>query len=233
METAIRNIQKVFLLPKQKINFFKFMKAKKEARVKSRIERRKMKGRKSHKHYRLLVHELIRSDNQIVLVAEAFYPKYKNSDFAMGGRPFLNGGPRYGNNYNLVFDGYRYTHAVILGINAEGRLLWDNAFEINDVKTFKQEQFVKAVPQAEKINLIYSFEDNLKVKTIRFNQVIENKTTMPFEVFSSEKRILKTKDPTLTYWYNKYILAYGIQEVTTPATGTTNTVFFVNTLESQ
>lgn len=214
-------------------NFFKFMKAKQEARVKSRIERRKMKGRKSYKNYRLLVHELISSNNQTVLVAEGFYPKYKNSDYLMYNSSYYMGQTRNVPNNTLLFDGYRYTHAVILGINKDGRLIWDNAFEINDVKTFKQEQFVRAIPNNNKINLIYCFEDNLKVKTIQSNKVIENKTAIPLEVFSTGKKILSTKSPTLTYWKNNSILVYGIQEVLTSSTGVVQTVFFVNTLESQ
>jgi hypothetical protein len=214
-------------------NFFKFMKAKKEARVKTRIERRKIKGRKNYKNYRLLVHELIRSNNQTVLVAEGFYPKYKNSDFSLYNSSYYMGQTRNIPNNALVFDGYRYTHAVILGINKNGRLIWDNAFEINDVKTFKQEQFVRAIPNDDKINLIYCFEDNLKLKTIRSNKVIENKTALPLEVFSAEKKIISTKSPTLTYWKNNTILVYGIQEILTHATGAVHTVFFVNTLESQ
>src|SRR5205085_2824428 len=65
-------------------NFFKYMKAKREQRVKSRIERRKIKGKKIRLNYRFMVHELVPYKNQFVLLGEAFYPRYKTLDRGYG-----------------------------------------------------------------------------------------------------------------------------------------------------
>jgi hypothetical protein len=44
-------------------NFFKYMKARREQRVKQRIERRKIKGKKTRFNYRFLVHEIVAYNN--------------------------------------------------------------------------------------------------------------------------------------------------------------------------
>lgn len=214
-------------------NFFKFLKAKKEARLKTRIERRKQKGKKSHRHYRLLVHELFSQDNQVILLAEAFYPKYKQADNFGGYFPGMPTTGRYRSNYDRIFDGYRYTHAAVLGIDKNGNLIWDNCFEINDVKTFELEQFVKAVPTKSKINLVYSFENTLRFKSIQGNKVIENKNTVPIKSFSQNTNIVSSENTKVTRWYGNILLAYGVQEISINLNAATARVFFINKLESQ
>jgi hypothetical protein len=211
-------------------NFFKYMKAKREQRVKDRIERRKIRGKKIRFSYRFLVHEIVPYKNQYVLLGEAFYPRYKSVD--PGGYTFFGGGPR---GYSgRIFDGYSYTHAVVMGFDENGKLLWDNSFEINDVKTFTLEQFVKLEVQEDRIALLYLFENELRTKIIQDDQVLEGKTFEPIKT-KSESEIVKKEETELSkldYWYQDYFYAYGIQEVTNARAGKKR-VFFINKISYQ
>lgn len=212
-------------------NFFKYMKAKREQRVRDRISRRKIKGKKIRFNYRFLVHEIIPYNNQYVLLGEAFYPKYITVDRAAYGGFFSP--------YTLsrsamvrdgrVFDGYRYTHAVVMGFDNDGGLIWDNSFEINDVKTFTLEQFVKIKPQPDKIALLYLFENQLRTKTIKDNSVIEGKTSEPLKTRSAREiaRMENDNIGKLEYWYADYFFAWGVQEIVSPESGKRR-VFFIN-----
>lgn len=208
-------------------NFFRYMKAKREQRVKERIQRRKVKGKKIRFSYRFLVHEIVPYKNQYVLLGEAFYPRYKNIDSNYG---FF--GPSYSNSSirnGRIFDGYSYTHAVVMGFDENGKLLWDNSFEINDVKTFTLEQFVKLEVQEDRIALLYLFENELRSKIIKDNQVLEGKAFEPIRTIR-ENEIVKKEETDLSkldYWYEDYFYAYGIQEITNPGTGKRR-VFFIN-----
>src|SRR6185369_11103368 len=82
--------------------FFNYMKAGRERRIKNRIERRKVKGKKSKFNYRLLVHELVPYNNQYILIGEAFYPHYTYSSNSF--RTF-NYAPRYYGGSPLYRDG--------------------------------------------------------------------------------------------------------------------------------
>lgn len=212
-------------------NFFKYMKAKREQRVRNRIERRKIKGKKIRFNYRFLVHELVPYKDQYVLLGEAFYPKYINLD-----RGYYNGFfSRYSPSESVIqngriFDGYYYTHAVVMGFRPDGDLLWDNSFEINDVRTFTLDQFVKIEVQEDKIALLYLFENQLRTKIIKDDQVLEGKALDPIRT-NSEHDVVRKNDSDinrLEYWYHDYLFAYGIQEIENPKGYNKRRVFYIN-----
>jgi len=214
-------------------NFFKYMKAKREQRVKQRIERRKIKGKKTRFNYRFLVHEIVPYKNQYILLGEAFYPRYVSVDRSYNGFFYSNPGS-YGSYNNFMrdgrmFDGYHYTHAVVMGFDLNGKLLWDNSFEINDVKTFTLEQFVKLEVQEDKIVLLYLFDNELRTKIIKDNEVLEGKTFEPIKANQNDEIVRKDQRDInkLEYWYSDYFYAYGVQEISNPGTGKRR-VFFIN-----
>jgi hypothetical protein len=212
-------------------NFFRYMKAKRERRVKERIQRRKIKGKKIRFNYRFMVHEIVPYQNQFVLLGEAFYPKYTSVDRSFYGgffSPYVFNRNTYVRD-GRVFDGYRYTHAVVMGFNRDGNLKWDNSFEINDVKTFTLEQYVKLEPFPDKIVLLYLFENQLRSKIIKDNQVLEGKTYEPIKTPVEGEITLSESSGSgkLDYWYKDYFYAFGVQDVSNATRGKRH-VFFVN-----
>ena len=216
-------------------NFFKYMKAKREQRIKNRIERRKIKGKKIRFNYRFLVHELVPYNNQYILLGEAFYPKYINSDrgfsYSSFFTPYMNSGAIIRN--GRIFDGYYYTHAVVMGFDKNGKLLWDNSFEINDVRTFTLEQFVKLEVKEDKIALLYLFDDKIRTKIIKGEQVLEGKSVDPIRTLNANDIVRKENldNGKLEYWYKGYMYAYGIQEIESPSISGKpykRKVFFIN-----
>ncbi len=209
-------------------NFFSYMKAKRERRVKERIERRKVKGKRIRFNYRFLVHEVVPYGDQYVMLGEAFYPRYTYTN---------------GRGYGLlrderIFDGYQYTHAVVIGFDSQGNLNWDNSFEINDVKTMELQQFVKLSPTDSRIVLLYVYDNLIRSKIIKDNQVVEGKTEDVIKsgykkVASKEKDIERSK---LDYWYTEHFFASGIQLVKIPVSAKDavyRRVFFINKLKYQ
>jgi hypothetical protein len=197
-------------------NFFKYMKAKREQRVKSRIERRKIKGKKIKFNYRFLVHELVPYKDQYILLGEAFYPKYSSVDRSYGG--YFTPAGRFSNSIiqnGRIFEGYFYTHAVVMGFNSAGDVLWDNSFEINDVRTFTLDQYVKLEVQDDKIALLYLYDNKLRTKIIQNNEVLEGKTMDPIRTSSENDIVQKDNSDVnkLEYWYDNYLYAYGVQQI--------------------
>jgi hypothetical protein len=208
-------------------NFFKFMKAKREQRVKSRIERKKIKGKKVRMMYRFLLHELVPYQNNYILLGEAFYPKYQSSSngfFAGGynfGAPYASGG--------RVFAGYQYTHAVVMCFDKQGKMLWDNSFEINDVRSFNLEQFVKLEVHEDKIAMMYLFDGQIRTKVIKNNQVLEGKTSDGIKTLREFDLVKgnEVEQGKLDYWYNDKLYACGVQEIVNQGFGKRK-VFFIN-----
>ncbi len=208
-------------------NFFKFMKPPHEARVKARIARREQKGKKVRLTYQFLTQEVHQYGDEYLLLGEAYYPRYYYlSSFGYSAR-----GDR-------VFDGYRYTHAVIVGFNEKGDLIWDNTFEINDVKPFNIQQYVKLAPQRDKIGMLYMYENKLWSKTISRNQVVAGKSLNELKL-KYDYDILRernTEGSSLEYWYDPFFLIYGIQNVGNSRNETDylgRRVLFINKLKFQ
>ena len=114
-----------------------------------------------------------------------------------------------------------------MGFDLNGKLLWDNSFEINDVRTFTLEQFVKLEVQQDRIALLYLFDNELRTKIIKNNEVLEGKTIEPIKTM--RKMNIVKKDQTdfnkLDYWYSDFFFAYGVQEITNPRNRQTKGVF--------
>jgi len=214
-------------------NFFQYMKANREKRIKNRIERKKIKGKKIRFNYRFLVHELVPYKDQFVLLGEAFYPRYQSADRGQY-RFFLP----YGTTPNSIiqngriFDGYYYTHAVVMGFDEHGKLLWDNSFEINDVRTFTLEQFVKLEVLPDRLALMYLFENHIRTKIIQDDRVLEGKSIDRILTFNEQDIVKDEKNEKnkLEYWYNRYFYAYGIQDIVNVSElgQSRRRVFFIN-----
>lgn len=215
-------------------NFFKYMKAKRELRVKARIERRKIKGKRVRFSYRFLVHQIVPYQGTYVMLGEAFYPKYTSIEqnrYGFFDAPLRNFASAYD---GRIFDGYRYTHAVVIGFDKNGNVIWDNSFEINDVKTYTLEQFVKLETLPDKISLLYVYDNELRSKIIKGNEVIEGKTSEPIKTKLKNEVVKKegTDNTKLEYWYKGYFYAYGVQEIAHAGYGKRR-VFFINKVSYQ
>lgn len=210
-------------------NFFSYMRAKREQRVLERVQRRKIRDRKLRFNYRLLMHDVIRSGDKYIMLGEAFYPRYKHpSNAEIAG--FFTGPAR---NAEVIFDGYRYTHAVVAAFDESGKLLWDNSFEINDVKTFKLEQFVHVNVQDDKVVLLYVYENQIRSKIISDNEVLEGKTYSDIALKFESDKLAKSGNSIgeIVQWYDNNFYTHGIQEIKNlrdSDVGITRRVFYVN-----
>ncbi|MDZ4716072.1 MAG: hypothetical protein SH819_11450 [Cytophagales bacterium] len=211
-------------------NFFSYMRAKQQKRVKERIERKTIKGKKLKFNYRLIVHDLIDYNNQLLLVGEAFYPNYVYPRMNDPRLMFYDPQVRT----NRVFDGYKYTHAVVIGFNKNGSLAWDNSFEINDVKTFDLQQFVNVYAEPDRILLMYLFENKIRTKIIHDEQVLEGKSADPLNTSFRGETLDEASNNTgrLEPWYSTYFYAYGTQTLKSPR-GSYRKVFFIHKITSR
>jgi hypothetical protein len=218
-------------------HFFNYLKAKKEARVKERIERRRVKGKKMKFNYRLMVNEVVPYGDQFIMLGEAFYPHYSYPTRSYNpmtyytrtmGTAMTRG--------DMVFDGYQFTHAVVVGFDRSGKLQWDNSFEINDVRTFQLNQFVKIAPENDRIVLLYLFENVIRSKIIKEKDILEGKTFdhLQMKFMDDVVRGHDTESSTLEYWYGTTFFASGYQQirnVNDKRSLVNRRVFFVNKIE--
>lgn len=200
-------------------NFFSYMRAGRQKRLKSRIERKTIRGKKVKFNYRFIIHDFIPYKNQYIMTGEAFYPHYiytnmySNTYRSSFSRSYTSGYfPQQRN--DMIFDGYQYTHAVVIGFDSNGKLAWDNSFEINDVRTMELEKFVKVRPQPDRIIMMYLYSNTLRTKIIHDAEVLEGKTKDPLKLNpgSEVNKIKQAETEQLDYWYGDYFYTFGIQK---------------------
>ncbi|MGK7392041.1 MAG: hypothetical protein ACNS60_16940 [Candidatus Cyclobacteriaceae bacterium M2_1C_046] len=196
-------------------NFFNFMKEKKVKRIKKRIVRRKEAGKSIKFNYRLQIHNIKEINGELVVLGEAFYPHYKNqTNYSSFSRRSLY---TYGNDFQQMrFDGYRYTHAVIVGISKDGDLLWDNSFEINDVENSTLQQVVQVAQTDRELLLCYNYNNYISSKIIREDQVLKIMDPIPISLMHQEDKLKKgfnrDKGGVIKGNGNTFY-AYGIQKI--------------------
>jgi len=208
-------------------NFFSYMRDKREARVKRRIERRKEKNKKIRLNYRMVIHELIADNGKYILLGEAYYPKYNSYYYSglYGGLP-----SRYDNMY---FDGYRYTHAIAVCFNEQGDLLWDHAFKLDNAKSMQLKQLVHVNVQNDSVVLMYSCDKEIMTKVIQNNGDYEETTTSPIKLAHQTDEIKKKNDSEIIgirKWYDDYFYVHGTQDIKNRSSSTemNRKVFFIN-----
>lgn len=205
-------------------NFFNYMKASRQKKLKEKIERKKIKGKKIRFNYRLLVHDIIQKpDGSYIMVGEAYYPtSVTRSDFSYS---YSYAYPNFLNS----FKGFQYTHAVVVGFDSNGKLLWDNSFEINDVESIALEKFVKVDARPDSIILCYNYNNVIRTKIIEGDKVIEGKTFNDIALKFSDEVAERSNSMVggLEEWYDNYFYAYGIQKIKKPDNKKRD-VFFVN-----
>jgi len=193
-------------------NFFNYMKERRKNRILKRIARKKIKGKKLKFCYRLFVQDIVKQENQNILIGEAYYPTYSNRAYdysAFSYDPFMT------RRSSQVFDGYKYTHAVIMAFDDNGKLLWDNSFEVNDLKSFQLEEHVHLAFLENEIVMLYLYDQELKIKVIKGSEIVEGKSTESLKLMY-ESDEMKSNDEELEglkQWYGNNFYAFGVNKV--------------------
>jgi len=175
--------------------------------------------------FTMLLHKIIRHNDAYILLAEFYYPQYRTesyTDFDYYGRP-------YSNSYS-IFDGYRYTNAIVAAYDFDGKLLWDNAMEIRNLVSFELDPKITLFPSGDEYVLSYLSDGKIGSKIIRENTVVEKLDFSPVDLLYSEDKLLAESRSRLVHWYSNYFLCYGYQEIKNIALEKNNKrlVFYLN-----
>ncbi|MFC2111158.1 hypothetical protein ACFLQ5_01760 [Bacteroidota bacterium] len=189
-------------------DFKNFYKTVIGSHIKKKINRKKSKGKEVAIGYRLLIHDdVIIQNNEYIIVAEAYYPEYHYVYYTDG-----NGNRQS----RQVFDGYRYTHAVIAAFDKDGELLWDNVFEIMNIRyIFNLREKVKVLRDSEddEVVLVYNYGGYLHSKVIEGAHVIERKKETKIKTKSSKDEVKWSDHDDIDYWYDNYFISWGYQTI--------------------
>jgi hypothetical protein len=176
----------------------------------------------------LLVHDIIRHGDQFILLGECYYLQYHTesfTDFDFYGRPYTN-------SYS-VFDGYRFTSAIVAAYDISGNLLWDNSMDIRNLLSQNLDPKVSMIFSGDNAIIAYLSEGKIGYKIIRQENTVEKTDYADLELSLPEDRLVNETKSRMVYWYGNYFICYGFQEIKNLSlTGNaTKLVFFCNKVQ--
>jgi hypothetical protein len=138
-----------------------------------------------------------------------------------------------GNRNNEIFDGWKYTHAVVAAFDKDGNLLWDNSMEMKDVKNQTLKQMVNVnfdEGNGNKGRISYLNKGKIYVKAFDGNKVLSDVEVREVGATKEGDVVRSNDDGTIENWYGQYYLAYGYQRIRNTQEGDRRNVFFMNKL---
>jgi hypothetical protein len=190
-------------------NFKNILAEKDLAIIKKKGSRKNESGNEFSPELNLLVHPLVVHNDQVLFLGESYNPEYHAENFTefdFYGRPYIN-------TYN-VFDGYRYTSAIVAGFDRSGNLKWDNSLEIRNLISPELNPKVNIFcSSSDTMVLCYSSEARIASKIIRGNEVVEKLDFSAMEQMYTEDKMLTESKNYMVPWYGTFFLCYGFQEI--------------------
>jgi hypothetical protein len=206
-------------------NFLAYMPEKRQNRLKTKIKKKNLKGKDFKLRQRLLMQDPTDSPEGMTILAEVFYPEYKNyvPNYSSIGRNY-----RWGANNYYTFNNFRYTHALILNFDKNGKLVWDNSISLKDLESRTLDHKVQFSAVGDKYVLAYPDEGIIKTTIMdKSSKAIEE---LPLELKRGDEKVVETIQSELSAWYYHSFIAYGIQSLRNPNSVYPQQVFYISKL---
>jgi hypothetical protein len=176
-------------------------------------------------NYLLLEHEIMKINNKLIFVAEAFYPEYRViSDMTYDYYGRMTPVSR------TIFEGYRYTNAFILCLDENGNTKWNQLFDIWNILTMEVKERVSMLPLKNEILASYNDEGEIVYKLLTDTTTIADIENLKIDMLYGNDKVMTNHSANIDYWYNNYYLAYGVQTIknNSLANRSKRTVFYMN-----
>ncbi|MFT2008909.1 hypothetical protein ACMA1I_09565 [Pontibacter sp. 13R65] len=206
-------------------NFFKFMTPRREEKIRRREQKRIAEGKQPSNRYRMLLHNLVTTPEGYMLAAEIYYPqRRRNSNYfdpSLYGTQFLRHSMRDD-------EEYKRTHAVVLGFDRNGILLWDNSFLLKNLVSASLTPTVEiAYGKGGKIILVYPEEDKISYQVVSQDKFSDEKKKLEILTYQEQEKVLSTEQLGIIPWHDDNFAAFGFQHIRR-AGGESQHVYFIN-----
>ncbi len=190
-------------------NFFKYLPEKKQEKIEKKKQKKEARGKELSYNYLIAEHEIIQLDDGYLFLGEAYYPTYRTEYYTT----YVNGKPV--SRTRTVFDGYQYTHAILARFDKDGKMVWDQVFEMwPSYKPYYKKRFISlAEGDQDGIHPVFANRNRITTKSFDFDgNITSDRSSEPIKTnFEGDKS--KWSFSNLNYWYDHYFIAYGSQKI--------------------
>jgi hypothetical protein len=187
-------------------NFFEYYSPKKKEKVEKKIQKQKDKGKEVNLRVLVASHPMKNINGEYVYLGEIYFPTYRTEYRTTT----VNG--QTTTTTVQVFDGYQYTHSVILGMDEDGNKQWDFCFPMwMYYKPRQVKKFVRFSHTEDQITMVFANGNEVKTNIISNGVFSEN--TQEMITSKNEAERVKRTDSYTEFWYEDYYVIYGKQVV--------------------
>ena len=188
-----------------------------------------VQGKNVSAYYNLCGPQLFRHKDQYVMSVEAykyFYRTETRMEYDFYGTPMP---------YTYkVFDGYEFYDMIIAGFSEDGKVIWNNDFALNGIKTNYLTRNTIAFSDGDFITMAYVNDGKISAKTIDGATDIES-YEVPIATNIQRDKVSADENSYIVRWYDDFFLVYGNQQINNRSLMDQNirTVFFSNKVAFQ
>lgn len=187
-------------------NFHQFLSEKAQMKIEKKVKKKKEKGVEEVVKTFVTNHPITIQKDEYIYVGESYYPTYRTETYTT----FVNG--KSVTNTRQVFDGYQYTHAVILGFDKEGNRLYDHCFDISlNYKPMQVIRSIRITTDKDRTKLLYVGNQSIRAVFIENEEISEKIYGEIITDLEGDK--VKYSTTNSNYWYDNYYIIYGNQKI--------------------
>jgi len=110
---------------------------------------------------------------------------------------------------------YKFISAQFALINKDGRVIWDNALNLENKITADPSKFGEVSFDGEKLHYLYLDGLEIKMSFIKNGEVIFENQPFEIQLVKENERIRDTQESSLqlTWWFQEYYLLSGKQKI--------------------
>jgi hypothetical protein len=188
-------------------NFYAYLSPRNQERVEKKIERKKSKGKENVIKTLVTMHPAAVLDNGYAVVGEVYYPTYRTETRTT----YVNGRPTY--TTVQVFDGYQYSHAVVMGVGFSGNLEYDHCFPMMlSYKPYAPQKNLRLVQDGETLKMILFDRNTFTATTVRGSFIETTESAKLTTDVQGDSRIT-TYGSSSQYWFDNFYITYCFQKI--------------------
>lgn len=194
-------------------DFFSFLPENMQEKLAKKKARKSKKGKEMNVKYMINFNEIMERDGGYLIMGECYYPTYRTEKREVTYKD-TNGNIRYKTETVRIFDGYKYTHAIVAKLDDEGMLEWNKSVDLRIFeKPLTKRQFTYVDEEYEDgLKFVYGTENNIIFVEISNEGELLNDQKHFFELGKDFKSVSTYKSASMP-WYDNYYISYGFQKI--------------------
>ena len=185
-------------------NDFKDFYSTLNAKMQKKIERKKNRKKNFESQCYMVTHPVVFNENAWTVLGEVFYPTYR-TEYRTS---YVNG--RAVTQTVYVFDGFAYSHAVVLQVSPELEKIKDYSFNLDIYdKPYYVKRFVRIKQVDSKLNFYYASSNSVGHASLENGGITESETlsiVKKEEDLKESEKLTFTSGASVSYWYENYYL---------------------------